>query len=283
MLNYTTLSGDAIATSPQYSLGTQDTITFNGYSLSNANIITNTIDFDDRGGTDLNAYNYPRYDGGGILSRYHRGRDIKMKITLTAVNAQAFATLVDACKQALDRQEGHLEVNVSGEVRRIKATCTAIVFNRQPYHLTFITADVTFRTFEPYMYAKTPQSVSSDALTTNPTTSVTYDLSGGTETAWRALMGASYASSDGGNLVGSITNGKIVASVSSGSLTVALKTTAGADPSSGSPVIVGINGTNYSITSAFNWTIGVTGTDWIALSSGVSTTLYVYMCYSSTP
>lgn len=65
---------------------------------------------------------------------------------------------------------------------------------------------------------------------------------------------------------GSLWNGKIVPSVASSNLTLALKTLAGDDPSAGDPVFVMINGTLHAITSALSVTKN-SGTNWFNAGS----------------
>ena len=76
-----------------------DIIAFDSFGLQNANIITSEIDFDDIGGIELNSFKFPRENGGGVLSKFYRGRDIKLTITLKAASTSAFAALLDSFKQ----------------------------------------------------------------------------------------------------------------------------------------------------------------------------------------
>ena len=70
-----------------------------------------------------------------------------------------------------------------------------------------------------------------------------------------------------GNLPqGGMVNGKIVTSVSSSNLTVALKTLAGTDPSATDPIYVRIANTIYTITTAINKTRNA-GTNWFNAGS----------------
>ena len=76
-----------------------DIIAFDSFGLQNANIITSEIDFDDIGGIELNSFKFPRENGGGVLSKFYRGRDIKLTITLKAASTSSFAALLDSFKQ----------------------------------------------------------------------------------------------------------------------------------------------------------------------------------------
>ena len=84
---------------------------------------------------------------------------------------------------------------------------------------------------------------------------------------------------------GAMLNGKIVPSVTSDNLTVALKTKAGNDPSSTDPVYVMIAGELRSITSALSVTLNA-GTNWFNAGSDELKTqeidYFVYLGYNAT-
>lgn len=84
---------------------------------------------------------------------------------------------------------------------------------------------------------------------------------------------------------GGMLNGKIVASVASGDLTVAIKTLADADPSASDPVYVRVGNTVRSITSALSVTCSA-GTNWCNAGSSELATkevdYFVYIGYNAT-
>lgn len=84
---------------------------------------------------------------------------------------------------------------------------------------------------------------------------------------------------------GHMLNGKIVTSVTSGTLTVAIKTLAGNDPSANDPVYVRIGNTVRTISSALSISAN-TGTIWLNLSSlelqNQEVDLFVYLRWNST-
>ena len=97
--------------------------------------------------------------------------------------------------------------------------------------------------------------------------------------------GAYSAPSGGGGPQGHITNGKIVVSVASNNITVAIKNLANNDPSAGDPVTVRIGDTNRTITAALSVTKNA-GTNWFNSGSSELATneqdYFVYLGYNAT-
>lgn len=95
-----------------------------------------------------------------------------------------------------------------------------------------------------------------------------------------------YVDSNGGGYnEGFMNNGKIVVTVASNNITVALKTLAGNDPSTGDPVKIRINGVVRTITSALSVTKN-SGTNWCNSGSAELATkevdYFAYLGYNAT-
>ena len=159
MINQYQVNEWVVADSEPPVLITQDDIVFDGFSLQNWTTVSCSFtDFDNQGGREISSFDFPNNDGGGLISSYQRGRIISFDISLKEETKESFNTLLDTFKKSLRKTEWNLDIRVNGEIRRIKATCKPIKFDRKNYNNTFVKAKVSFITDEPFFYKISPQS-----------------------------------------------------------------------------------------------------------------------------
>jgi Phage tail protein len=158
MTNFLPLNDQIIGYSPVPLSVSQDPVAFDGYWLQNSSVRTTLIDSDDLGKIDLSIFDLPRDDGGWVLSKYYRGRQMRLKVSVTMDTPENLNMKIDEMKRELSKTEGNLDITVNGEIRRIRATITAIKFDRKYYNLTFVQGDITLVTAEPFFRAVNDQS-----------------------------------------------------------------------------------------------------------------------------
>lgn len=203
-MNIDALNSNEINYTLLFSTPEQDDIIFDGYSLQNIHFITSRLDYDDLWTIELNSFKFPRSNGGGVLSKYYRGRTIKLTGSIKADTEFNFNVLLDEVKKNTRKTEGLLEITINWEVRQILATVTDLSYNRDHYHITYSPITITFQTAEPFFYAKQDQILGVLAKTATFTEEMTHD--GCAESnpnvimsfwSWSAVTAVSFTDPDG--------------------------------------------------------------------------------------
>jgi len=171
----------------------QDLFVFNGYSLHNTawTVRVRNSNHDDVGNIQLDTFNSPRIDWGGVLGHYYRAKDITLEITLKSTTSTWLNTLIDTFKENTRQTEGWLDVKVNGEVRRCKASITNLKFWRQYFNISFVsTVQITFRTMWPHRQKKDAESVTYASKTATFQEEITNTGTVGTEAIYYFIFGS---------------------------------------------------------------------------------------------
>lgn len=79
-------------------------MTFDGYGLQNAFITVSEANFEDSGDSEFNSFPQPRRNGSGFLSRYWRGKEIRVAGTVKGSSKADLETRIDAMKRAVSKE-----------------------------------------------------------------------------------------------------------------------------------------------------------------------------------
>lgn len=143
-------------------------IVFNGYSLQDADVVTQFLIQDNTPERDFITSPVPRGDGGIINGDYWRQKIVRVKGVIHKTTNALLEAELDAMKKALAVPEAELDVNIAGNVRRYHATLISghTMFNeRKNYHITFCPFEAEFLTLEPYGYSIDYQSEGWEGVT----------------------------------------------------------------------------------------------------------------------
>jgi len=140
----------------------QDIFVFNGYSMhkSDGSVRIRNSNHDDLWSIDLNTFDLPREDGGGVLWHYYRSKTIEFSVTLKSETSAWLNELIDDFKRNTRETEWRLEIKIDGIIRRATASITSLKFNRQYFNITFCTdINISFQTMDPHRQLKDYTSI----------------------------------------------------------------------------------------------------------------------------
>lgn len=148
-----------------------DDIIFNWLGLQNLNITASFKNDDNLPNIDLNTFQNPIVDGGGVLSRRYTKKDISISWRLKGADGEELNNLIDLFKIKTSAVEGFLDIKINWIYRRVKATVVSSkILDRKHYNITQVPYDITFQTLEPFFYnredeSKTDANVTGDFVT----------------------------------------------------------------------------------------------------------------------
>lgn len=153
---------------------------FNGWNLDNwLNIRVVQSNHDDIWTIDFDTYDTPLEDGGGVLGKYYRKKQIQLILSVKASTPESFNDLIDEIKYQTSKTEWKLRIIINWIVRERTATCTSLKFNRKNYNLTRVgNVALTFTCVNPHSQLENPESADFISQTWTFQSSVIYQ--------WRA-------------------------------------------------------------------------------------------------
>lgn len=121
-----------------------DDIIFDNFSISGWFLRVSNLLIDDLSNIEINDYNNPQDNWGGVLSRYYRDRRINVNWVISWSSKEELTSLIDELKKRTKKKEWNLDIKFMWKYRRIKATAESITFDRQYYHITFVPFSLVF-------------------------------------------------------------------------------------------------------------------------------------------
>ena len=125
---------------------------FNWVDLSDCwELAIDTSNYDDINQIDLDTYQAPRTDWGGVLWYYVRGKNINIKMIIKKNTEAELNDMIDYLKLKLFKKEWLLKIKVNWKYRQVKANLTSLDFNRD-FESVWILSNValSFKTMENF-------------------------------------------------------------------------------------------------------------------------------------
>lgn len=139
---------------------TQDEVSYNWFWLFNQNIIITKINYDNSHTVESDIFNSPLSDLWWELSYYFRQKNIVLNWYLKYDTAEELNNAIDTLKKALWENNKNLDIKVNWTIRRAKASCINLNFDREGYHITFVPFTIEFRLIKEFLHELTNETIS---------------------------------------------------------------------------------------------------------------------------
>jgi hypothetical protein len=125
---------------------------FNWLDLSDCwELAIDTSNYDDINQIDLDTYQSPRIDWGGVLWYYVRGKNINIKMVIKKNTEAELNDMIDYLKLKLFKKEWLLKIMINGTYRQVKANLVSLDFNRDFESKTILSnVNLSFKCMENF-------------------------------------------------------------------------------------------------------------------------------------
>lgn len=152
-------------------------ISFNGYDLQNANILSSMFPHESMPDRRLSEAQLTLREGFDVLDGSFEKKYIPVEGRLVAASKQALDTLIDEFHYQLRVVDGTLDIDFDGTTRRYLATVRKLDIPRRAHHINNVPFRIDF-VCQPIGFDPNLQSIGQSNITTSPWTAE-YTLSGG--------------------------------------------------------------------------------------------------------
>ena len=142
-------------------------ITYNSYSLQDAEVTTRSAEHFSGGKRDIMLANMGRANKQSILASLYKEKTIIVEGTIRADSQSELHTEIDSLKEALDAEDANLDIEYGGSNRRYKATPVSVQIPEEFYNLTWVPYRIEFFCADPFGYNTATANRSVDTITTS--------------------------------------------------------------------------------------------------------------------
>ena len=142
-------------------------IIFNWFNLLDCAEFVAEGNYDDINAVQLDTYNAPRVDWGGVLGYYINWKQIEFKIIIKKDTEEELNSAIDLIKKELAVENGILELKINWEYRRWEANLTWLQFNRD-FEKKTIQSNITASfNLTNHLYAEITDAYTESWITSN--------------------------------------------------------------------------------------------------------------------